>query len=170
MNGILIAILLTSAAPSFEATTLDGRTVVGPIKELTPQRLTIARNGPDVDSDGKAADDLAEEEARTRRGRFRHRCGTDRRIRNPRERVRRPRNQARITLPAMRLSSPDEHCANCALRAIEAIRCSRNGRDDDMKSDADLLIVRSGDGSTTQGFARRDADTIRFDLTAKSWR
>jgi hypothetical protein len=42
MNGIFLAILLTTATPSFEAATLDGRTVVGPIVELTPQRLTIA--------------------------------------------------------------------------------------------------------------------------------
>ena len=42
MNGILLAILLTSATPSFEAATLDGQTVVGPIVELTPKQLTIA--------------------------------------------------------------------------------------------------------------------------------
>ena len=42
MNGIFLAILLTSATPSFEAATLDGRSVVGPIVELTPETLTIA--------------------------------------------------------------------------------------------------------------------------------
>lgn len=42
MNGIFLALLLTSATPSFEAAMLDGRTVVGPIVELTPQRLTLA--------------------------------------------------------------------------------------------------------------------------------
>jgi hypothetical protein len=42
MFGICLALLLTTATPSFEAATLDGRTVVGPIVDLTPQRLTIA--------------------------------------------------------------------------------------------------------------------------------
>ena len=41
MFGICLALLLTTATPSFEATTLDGRTVVGPIVEVTPQRLTM---------------------------------------------------------------------------------------------------------------------------------
>ncbi len=51
MNGIFLAILLTAAMPSFEATTLDGRTVVGPIAELTAQRLTDCReDGARVDS------------------------------------------------------------------------------------------------------------------------
>jgi hypothetical protein len=42
MNGIFLAILLTSATPSFEAVTLDGQTVVGTIDALTLERLTVA--------------------------------------------------------------------------------------------------------------------------------
>ena len=42
MNSILLAILLTSATPAFEAEALDGRTIVGPLAELTTDRLAIA--------------------------------------------------------------------------------------------------------------------------------
>ena len=41
MNSILLAILLTAAAPPFEVQTLDGQTLVGPLVELTADRLTI---------------------------------------------------------------------------------------------------------------------------------
>jgi hypothetical protein len=41
MNGIFLALLLVSATPSFEAATLDGQNVVGTIEELTPQQLTL---------------------------------------------------------------------------------------------------------------------------------
>ena len=41
MNSILLAILLTAATPPFEVQTLDGQTLVGPLAELTADRLTI---------------------------------------------------------------------------------------------------------------------------------
>ena len=41
MNAILVAILLTAAAPPFEVQTLDGQTLVGRLVELTADRLTI---------------------------------------------------------------------------------------------------------------------------------
>jgi hypothetical protein len=47
MNAIFLAILLTSATPSFEAAAIDGQTIVGPIDALTADRLTIAgEKGP----------------------------------------------------------------------------------------------------------------------------
>ena len=42
MNAILVAILLTAAgSPAFEVQTLDGQTLVGPLVELTADRLTV---------------------------------------------------------------------------------------------------------------------------------
>jgi hypothetical protein len=41
MNVILAAILLAAAPPSFEAQTLDGQVLTGPLVELTSDRLTI---------------------------------------------------------------------------------------------------------------------------------
>ena len=42
MNSILLAIILTAAAPpSFTVQTLDGQTLVGPLVELTADRLGV---------------------------------------------------------------------------------------------------------------------------------
>src|SRR5450759_2612555 len=41
MNSLLLAMLLTTAAPSFEVQTLDGQTIVGSLVELSADRLTI---------------------------------------------------------------------------------------------------------------------------------
>ncbi len=41
MNAILIAMLMSAAAPSFRAETLDGKTVAGPLVELSADRLSI---------------------------------------------------------------------------------------------------------------------------------
>jgi len=41
MSSILLAILLTAAAPRFEAKTLDGQTLDGPLAELNANRLTM---------------------------------------------------------------------------------------------------------------------------------
>ncbi len=41
MYPILLCLLLTAATPPFEVQTLDGQTLVGPLIELTADRLTI---------------------------------------------------------------------------------------------------------------------------------
>lgn len=41
MNIILLAVLLTTAAPPFEVQTLDGQTLIGPLAELTADRLGL---------------------------------------------------------------------------------------------------------------------------------
>jgi hypothetical protein len=45
MNSILLAIVLTAAAPAFEVQTLDGRTLVGPLVELTTDHVIVAAPG-----------------------------------------------------------------------------------------------------------------------------
>ena len=51
MNIILLALLFDPAPASFEAQTLDGRAVTGPLRELTADRLTIAAKKGDVSFD-----------------------------------------------------------------------------------------------------------------------
>jgi hypothetical protein len=47
MNAILLTFLLTAGAPQFEALTLDGQTLAGPLGELGANRLTIqTQQGP----------------------------------------------------------------------------------------------------------------------------
>ncbi len=45
MHQILLCLLLTAATPSFEVQTLDGQTLVGPLVQLTSERLTIDAAG-----------------------------------------------------------------------------------------------------------------------------
>jgi len=45
MNALLLAILLTTAAPAFEIQTLDSRTLIGPLVELSADRATIDASG-----------------------------------------------------------------------------------------------------------------------------
>ena len=58
MNAILVAILLTAAAPPFEVQMLDGQTLVGPLVELTADRLTIdaADNRVSLETENGARD------------------------------------------------------------------------------------------------------------------
>jgi hypothetical protein len=45
MHPILLCFLLTAATPPFEVQTLDGQTLVGPLVEMTAERLTIDAAG-----------------------------------------------------------------------------------------------------------------------------
>ncbi len=45
MNVLMLAILLTTAAPAFEIQTLDGQTLVGPLVELSADRVTVDASG-----------------------------------------------------------------------------------------------------------------------------
>jgi hypothetical protein len=51
MNGLVFAILLTTATAPFEVQTLDGRTLAGPLVELTAGRLTVATETGNVSLD-----------------------------------------------------------------------------------------------------------------------
>jgi hypothetical protein len=41
MNAILLALLMTAATPAFEVQTLDGKTIIGSLREVTPERVTL---------------------------------------------------------------------------------------------------------------------------------
>jgi hypothetical protein len=45
MHHILLSLLLTAATPPFDVQTLDGQTLVGPLVEMTAERLTIDAAG-----------------------------------------------------------------------------------------------------------------------------
>ena len=170
MNGILLAILLTSAPPSFEAATLDGRTVVGPIAELTRERLTIdAKTGrvsiaaatlltvsaapppkPVADALGVVVE-LAD--GSVVRGRQFTAHG----------------KEAKIIL------AEGGESVSFPTSAVHTVLCSANEADPlrpewmrlmAMKTDADLLIVRAGAALDYHKGVLHDvtADTVRFDL------
>jgi hypothetical protein len=169
MNGILIAILLTSAAPSFEATTLDGRTVVGPIEELTPQRLTIAAEKGRTSIPTAKLLTIA---PKKKPGLAADVAGvvvelTDGTMIHASEYVARG-NQARITLARDEIVEAPTNIVRAVLcGAIEGDSLRAEwARMTDMKTDADLLIVRNGDGLDYHKGVLHDvtADTIRFDL------
>ena len=59
MNSILLAILLTATVPQFEVQTLDGQTLVGPLVELTADRLVLVDKGQAREFDGTLDDYIA---------------------------------------------------------------------------------------------------------------
>jgi hypothetical protein len=169
MNGIFLAILLTSAAPSFEAATLDGQTVVGPIIELTPKRLTIATGKGRVSivtatlltispqqkvKPAAASPGVVVELA-------------DGSVVRGRQYVARG-SQARITLAGgevVEATASIVRTVLCAASQTDALQ-SEWSRLTSMKTDADLLIVRSGNGLDYHKGILHDVteDAVRFDL------
>lgn len=51
MNSIILAILVIASPPTFEAATLDGRTLTGSLAELTAERATLKTEAGDVPVD-----------------------------------------------------------------------------------------------------------------------
>jgi hypothetical protein len=171
MNIILLAILLTSATPSFEAATLDGRTVVGPIVALTPQRLTVAAESGRVSIPTAKLLTLVPKEKPPAAGvpgvvvqladgsviRGRHYLADG--------------SRARIALA-------DGEVVEAPTEMVQTVLCgaprtaelqSDWARLTGMKTDADLLIVRSGSGLDYQKGVLHDVteDVVRFDLDGK---
>ena len=173
MNGIFLAILLTSATPSFEAATLDGRTVVGPIVELTPQRLTLAAGSGKVSiPTAKLLTVLPKAEAWAGRGRCGRRRAIGRRIGHRGAGSTSPTEAAPGSPWPAEKSSKRRRAwckPSCAARCRSAELQSDWSRLTRMKTDADLLIVRSGGGLDYQKGVLHDVteDVVRFDLDGK---
>jgi hypothetical protein len=171
MNGIFLAILLTSATPSFEAATLDGRTVVGPIVELSPQRLTVAAAGGRVTIPTAKLLTLVPKEKPPSAGV----PGVVVRLADGSviegQRYVADASRARITLAGGEV-------VEAPAATVQTVLCgdlqSAELRSDwarlsGMKTDADLLIVRSGGGLDYQKGVLHDVseDVVRFDLDGK---
>lgn len=169
MNGILLALLLISATPSFEAATLDGRTVVGPIEELTANRLTIASQAGRVsiattkllaitpNQKSKPTPSNPSIIVELTDGAVVH---GNRYVANG--------NQARITLidgEVVELPTSIVRTVLCRTSENDALR-SEWSRLTSMKTDTDLLIVRSGDALDYHKGVLHDVtdDSVRFDL------
>jgi len=172
MNGIFLAILLTSATPSFEAATLDGQTVVGPLVELTPQRLTIAAETGRVSiptaklltvvpkQKPKAAADVPGVVVQLADGSVV--CG--------RQYVA-GGSRARITLAGGEVvEAPASMVRTVLCGPLQTDELKSDwSRLTTMKTDADLLIVRSGNGLDYHKGILLDVteDAVRFDLDGK---
>lgn len=171
MHGIILAAMLVSATPSFEATTLDGGKVVGSIVELTPQRLTIAAEKGRVSiSTAKLLAVVPKEKplaasvpsvvVQLADGSVVHgqRYVTERRL-------------AKIVLVGGEIvETPVESVQNVLCGALQATELrSEWSRLAAMKNDADILVIRSGGGLDYQKGVLHDVtdEVVRFDLDGK---
>ncbi len=171
MNGIFLAILLTSATPAFEAATLDGRTVVGPIVELTSQRLTIAAGSGRVSIPTTQLLTVLPKQNPAAAGVV----GVvvqlaDGSVIQGRQYVA-DGSRARITLAGGEVVEPPTGIVQtvlCGLLQTAELK-SDWARLTSMKTDADLLIVRSGSGLDYQKGILHEVteDVVRFDLDGK---
>jgi hypothetical protein len=169
MNGIFLAVLLTSATPSFEAVTLDGQTVVGTIDELTPERLTVAADTGRVSI---PTDRLLAVSSKRKLEPPLGAAGvvvelTDGAVIHGSWYVARG-DQARITSPRGEVLEVPAHIVRTVLYGgseSEALR-SEWARLSGMKTEADLLVVRSGDGLDYHKGVLHDVteESVRFDL------
>jgi hypothetical protein len=172
MNGILLAILLISATPSFEAVTLDGQTVVGPVVELTPKRLTIDTQRGRVSiptsrllavlpkqkpkaAAGDAAVIMQLADGAVIRG----------------QQYVTGKSRAWIRLAGGELvESPVNMVQTVSFGALQTAELQSDwSRLAAMKTDADLLVVRSGNGLDYQKGVLHDVteQVVRFDLDGK---
>jgi hypothetical protein len=171
MNGIFLAILLTSATPSFEAATLDDRTVVGPLVELTPQRLTVAAKSGRVSIPTANLLTLLPKEKPPAAG-----VPTivvqlaDGSVIQGRQYVS-DASRARITLVGGEVVETPAEIVNMVLfGALQTAELKADwSRLTSRKTDADLLIVRSGSGLDYQKGVLHDVteEVVRFDLDGK---
>lgn len=169
MNGILLALLLTSTTPSFDAVTLDGRTVVGPIEELTAERLTIASKTGRVSIPITGLLAIA---SKQNAGPVASSPGiivelTDGSLVHASRYIARG-NQARITLTnddVVQLPTSIVQTVLCGASDNDALRTEWS-RLMDMKTDSDLLVVRSGNSLDYHRGVMHDVtdDSVRFDL------
>jgi hypothetical protein len=171
MNGIFLAILLISATPTFEAATLDGRTVVGPLVELTPQRLTVAAHSGRVSIPTANLLTLVPKEKPSATGvpsvvvQL-----ADGSVIQGQQYVS-DATRARITLAGGDVvEAPAEIVNTVLLGTLQTAELKADwSRLTGMKTDADLLIVRSGSGLDYQKGVLHDVtnEVVRFDLDGK---
>jgi hypothetical protein len=169
MNAIFLAVLLTSAAPSFEASALDGQTTVGTIDALTAERLTIAADkgprsiptaklltisrSPRVGPPPDAAAVIVEL--------------TDGSVMHGTQYVA-SGDKARVTLTGGEVVDVPTRivrtvlCGNTDSQSLRSEWAQVAG----MKTDADLLVVRSGDALDYHKGVLHDVtkESVRFDL------
>jgi hypothetical protein len=148
MNSIIyLATLVLSAAPSFEARTLDGRAVAGPLVELNADRLTIAAKEGNVSLDTRMVLTLSPRHKQQPPARARGMVVelTDGSLVRGRQYVARE-GRARITLA-------DGKTVELPVGGVRAVRFQRDydaldaewSRLVGRKADGDLLIVRAGE-------------------------
>jgi hypothetical protein len=169
MNGIIaLAILLTSAVPSFDVQTLDGRTIAGSLAELTPDRLTIAAKEGDVSLDTQVVLTLS---SKQKRKLLLPASGvvvelTDGSVIRGRQYLA-GGSRAQIALA-------DGKTVETPVSAVRTVQLERTSdalggewsRLIGMKVDADLLIVRAGENLDYHKGVLHDVteDVVRFDL------
>lgn len=169
MNGIFLAILFAATTPSFEATTLDGQTVVGSIAELTAERLTITADTGRVSiATAKLLTLLPKQKAKP----VANASGvvvemTDGAVVYGRQYVARD-DKAQITLAngeVIKVSTSAVRTVLCGVSEGDSLR-EEWSRLTGMKADADLLIVRGGDALDYHKGVLHDVteDAVRFDL------
>ncbi len=171
MNGIFLAILLTSATPSFEAATLDGRSVVGPIVALTPETLTIAAASGRVSIPTTKLLAVVPTEKPAAAGA----PGVVVQLADgsmiEAQQYLADGNRARITLAGGEVvEAPAATVQNVLCGALQTPELRSDwARLTGMKTDADLLIVRSDAGLDYQkGIVHEvSEDVVRFDLDGK---
>jgi hypothetical protein len=173
MNSIIsLAVLLISAAPSFEAQTLDGRVVTGPLAVLTADRLTISAKGGNVSLGTQ--DVLALVPAQKPQPAARSASAvvelTDGSIIRGQQYLARG-NQARIALVG-------GETVEVPLSAVRTVQLRQNSDEPNsewsrlvkLKADSDLLIVRAEENLDYQKGVLQDVteDVVRFELEGET--
>ncbi len=167
MSSILLALILSSAVPPFEAQTLDGQTISGALVELTADRLTLETSQGRVSLEMKNLLTLtAKREARP----FPQMPGvivelTDGSTIHGRQYVARG-GQARITLAGGEVvEAPMSVVQSVRLQCADPLDAEWS-RLIDAKADSDLLIVRTNGTLDSHGGVVHDVteDTVGFDL------
>ncbi len=171
MNAVFLAMLLTVATPSFEAATLDGRSVVGPIVALTPETLSLAAKGGRVSIPiARLLTLVPKQKPPAPAARAVVVQLADGSLIEAQQYVA-DANHARITLAG-------GETVEAPAAAVQTVLCgplqTPELRSDwerlaAMKTDADLLIVRSGGGLDYQKGVLHDVteEVVRFDLDGK---
>lgn len=168
MNSILLAIVLTAATPPFRVQTLDGRTLLGPLVELTADRLAIDAADGRVSLD---AEQLLWISAPRKPAPARLTTGvvvelTDGSTILGRQYVAQAA-QARITLSDGEvLETPTSIVRTVQLQQQSGVPAAEWARLIDMKVDSDLLVLRKDQSIDYHRGILHDVteDAVRFDL------
>ena len=169
MNSIIsLAILLISAVPSFEVQMLDGRTVTGPLVELTADRVTVAAKEGNVSLDVQAVLTLVPKQKPKPALRNADAVVelTDGSIIRGRQYLAHG-SRARITLA----DGPMVEVPVAAVRTVQlqqsfATLGAEWSRLSKLKADSDLLIVRADEGLDYHKGVLQDVteDVVRFEM------
>jgi len=167
MTNVLLAILLTSAVPSFEAQTLDGRTLSGPLVELSADRATVLTAGGRVPLEtGKLLKISQKMEARPgpRPAAVAVELVDGALIQAAQYVVR--GSQAQITLASGEIVEAPTSAVRTVQFQPSAEFSPEWSRLLEAKADSDLLIVRTGGGIDAHKGVLHDVteDAVRFDL------